>query len=678
MKRIHRFVSLLIALMIIASAPVHCALADGESWIVSDLMGSVTADTDVALEDDFHAFVNREWLATAEIPEGHVDASPFLDRELEVQEQIELLMTDETQTSHEAQLVQTLYAQYTDMDARNALGMEPVKVRIDDILALETLDDVTQYILQHESNKASTFVDLSMSADFVDSSVQRLWLAAPAFFMENADEYRETSEWGAMLKDAYGALAVGLLTHAGLSEEEAVKCWNDAFEFETLIAQASMGLEATLADDYPASVYNPVTLAELEALSPVYPIAGILKPFVDAGVDSFILSDPGWLAQMNEIYTEENVEQIKAYLICDIAFNLSYILDQTCLDLWDEWTSTVYGMEVKTDVEDVAYNYCSNLLDMLVGRMYSDAYVTEETKANVEAMVDGVVTVYRGRLENCSWLSEETRQMALRKLDNLTVRVAYPNDWSRYETAALNFAGNDAGGDLISSCLAIDSYFLQYQIDRLTTPTDGGWWITTPQAVNAFYDAGDNSINIPAGILGGAFYDPQAPDETNMGRIGMIIAHEITHAFDDFGSQYDEKGNFVNWWTEADYDAFYARLSDVSAYFSQFEVLPGLYVNGDLVVGEAVADLGALSCMLEIARAEEDFDYALFFEGYAAMWRELQTAAGMEDRVRTDPHPPQYLRTNAIVQQFEEFYETYGIVEGDGMYLAPEARLSVW
>lgn len=486
------------------------------------------------------------------------------------------------------------------------------------------------------------------------------------------------SEWGMLLKDAHETLIVSLLTHVGLTEEDAARCWNDAFALETMIARASMGLEATLADDYLDSIYNPVSLPELEALSPVYPIAGILKTYVDAGIDSFILGDPGWLTGMNEIYTEENVESIKAYLICDIAFYLSDILDQTCMDLWDEWTSTVYGMEVKTDVEDAAYNYCSNLLDMLVGRMYSDAYVTEETKANVESMIDGIVTVYRKRLENNGWLSAETKRMALRKLDNLTVRVAYPNDWSRYETASLRFPGNEAGGNLISSFQAINSYFLRHQIDRLTTPTDGGWWITTPQTVNAFYDAGDNSINIPAGILGGIFYDPQAPVETNMGGIGMIIAHEITHAFDDFGSQYDEMGNFANWWTDADYKAFYGKLNGVSAYFSQFEVLPDLRVNGDLVVSEAVADLGAMSCMPEIARGMDAFDYALFFEAYAAMWRKLETVSGVENLVRTDTHPPQYLRSNAIVQQFEQFHETYEISENDGMYLAPEKRLSVW
>lgn len=234
------------------------------------------------------------------------------------------------------------------------------------------------------------------------------------------------------------ALVVQLLMHAGLSGEEAALYWENAFEFETAIAQGSTGLEATLADDYLDLIYNPVSLAELEALSPVYPITGILKTYIDAGVDSFILGDPGWLARMNEIYNEENVEKIKAYLICDITFYLSDILDQTCMDLWDEWTSSVYGIEVKTDIEDAAYSYCSNLLDMLVGRMYAGAYISEETKEHVEAMIDAVIMVYRGRLENCDWLTEETKQTALRKLDRLTVRVAYPDDWSRYETEMLS------------------------------------------------------------------------------------------------------------------------------------------------------------------------------------------------------------------------------------------------
>jgi len=649
-----------------------------EAWIVSDLMGSMTARTTVSPKDDFHAYVNREWLSSAELPEGYVNFNTFVDRELEVQEQIKALLTDDSSSSHEAQLVQNLYAQYTDMDARNALGMAPLKIRIDEILSIETLEDVTNYILNHEQNMCDAFFYSMIGADYADSSKQCLWISAPVFSLENADEYRQMSDVGMLMKEACDKLNIGLLTHAGMAEEDARRIISDAFAFETMIAQASMGVEATLEDDYLDAIYNPVSSAELEALSPCYPITGILRTYIDAGVDSFILSEPNWLARMNELYTEDNVELMKAYLICDTATYMADILDQTCLDLLDDWTSTVYGIEIVTDIEDAAYSYCSVMLDMLVGRMYADAYVTAQTKADVEAMVADIVAVYRSRLEACDWLSEETKQMAIRKLDKLKIRVAYPDDWSRYEAAELSFAGSEEGGDLVGSICAAQRFFRQHTIERLITPSDGGWWITTPQTVNAFYDASDNSINIPAGILGGVYYDPDASDEANMGGIGLIIAHEITHAFDDFGSQFDENGNYVNWWTDADAEAFYTRLDAVASYFDRIEVLPGQSVNGELVVGEAVADLGAMSCMLEIAKESNGFDYRKFFESYAAMWRMMETEEGLMQRLQTNTHPPHYLRTNAIVQQFEEFHKAYDIVEGDGMYLAPEKRLSVW
>lgn len=188
----------------------------------------------------------------------------------------------------------------------------------------------------------------------------------------------------------------------------------------------------------------------------------------------------------------------------------------------------------------------------------------------------------------------------------------------------------------------------------------------------------DNSINVPAAILGGVFYDPEASEAEQMGSLGMIIGHEITHGFDSNGSQYDKDGNLSNWWTEEDRTAFNERTQKVADYFSQFEVVNGAKVNGQMTIGETVADLGGISCMMEIAGGIENFDYAAFFKSYAHLWR-TQTLAQIEELIlQSDVHPPGYLRTNAIVQQFQEFYDAFGVKEGDGMYLAPEERLSVW
>ena len=219
---------------------------------------------------------------------------------------------------------------------------------------------------------------------------------------------------------------------------------------------------------------------------------------------------------------------------------------------------------------------------------------------------------------------------------------------------------------------------MQQEIEKAKAKIDSNMWSKPPQEVNASYRATDNSINIPAGILGGAFYDPEASEAEQMGAIGMIIGHEITHGFDENGSQYDKDGNLNNWWTEEDRAAFEERSSKVSDYFSQFEVLPGVYINGELTIGETVADLGGLSCMLEIAKGIDGFDYEAFFKSYARLWKSQMLPNMLEMTVQTDPHPPGYLRTNAIVQQVQEFYDTFGVEEGDGMYLAQDERLAVW
>ena len=318
---------------------------------------------------------------------------------------------------------------------------------------------------------------------------------------------------------------------------------------------------------------------------------------------------------------------------------------------------------------------------MAVGKMYADAYVQPKTKQDVEELITKVVAVYRERLQNTSWLGEDTRKKAIEKLDALKVRVAYPDDWSLYDYTGLTLKSKEEGGNLLTNVMAIKEMNREQNVQKALTPIDSNMWITTqaaPQTVNAFYYFLDNSINIPAGILGGDFYDPEASEEKMMGTIGMIIGHEITHGFDTGGSQFDKDGNLKNWWTSEDKAAFANRTAKVAEYFGQFEVLPGVFVNGQLTIGETVADLGGLSCMLEIAGTMEDFDYTTFFTSYATLWKEQASQNILELQTRTDAHPPGYLRTNAIVQQVQEFYDTFNVTEGDGMYLAPEDRLSVW
>ena len=215
-------------------------------------------------------------------------------------------------------------------------------------------------------------------------------------------------------------------------------------------------------------------------------------------------------------------------------------------------------------------------------------------------------------------------------------------------------------------------------VKLVNTKVDRSKWLADPQEVNAYYSPSDNSINIPAGILGGAFYSPKGGEEELLGGIGMVIGHEITHAFDTNGSQFDENGNFVNWWTEADRKAFDKRSKKISDYFSTLEVMPGVKADGELVLSEAIADLGGLSCVTAIGRGVPGFDFSKFFKAYARLWRNRKTKEAEEQRIKEDVHPLSYLRTNVNVQQIPEFYTAFGVKPGDGMYLAPEERVALW
>lgn len=650
--------------------------ADGTvpTWINSNILGSVTAETEVSPRDDFHLFVNKDWILSAQIPEGENSVTVFNEINYSVRDQVLSLLEGDEQPGYEGKLAQQLYRAYIDIDARNAAGIAPVMPFIEEIRKIETIDELTAYC-QRSDQLANELCGTVVMADYEDSSRNAVFLTGMPFTLDDADEYKHMTSVGERRKQALTPMLEKLLVRVGYSEPEAADVVQRMFDLEGQIASVSMGSEAAKQPDFRQAIYNPVTVAELDALAPVFPITALYGDYIDRGVERFILTDKAWLAKMNEVYTQDNLEGFKAILLCQTLRTACTYLDQSCIDLADEASSIINGIEVHSVLENDAYEVCSSSLDMAIGRMYCDHFVSPETKADVENIIADVISIYKNRLTNNTWLGEETRQKAVEKLDHLRVRVAFPDDWSNYDVSGIVFP---EGGTLIDYMLALAQHDYREMLKDSTEPVDPDQWGMPPQTVNAFYDPSDNSINILAGLLTGPFYDAEAPMASNLGGVGVVIAHEITHGFDTTGSQFDKMGNMVSWWTEADRAAFTERTDKVDAYFSSIEVLPGKFCDGQLTIGETVADLGAVSCMLEMAKAKEDFDYNAFFTTYAKLWGRQMPLEKQESLLITDPHAPGHLRTNATVQQFQEFYDTYSVVEGDGMYLAPDKRLSVW
>lgn len=662
-----------------AEAAKIFACYDGEvnmRWENSDVEGAVKASTVTDPTEDLTVYVNKDWVVSSSLDSTHSTVSSFSQAADEVVNKVTGLLEGGELGTHEGRLVQTLYGDYMDMDARNELGIEPIKPYLEKLAAISTMEELTAY-LSGDDSLSEDMATWYCSLDTADGSKTSVYIRSPRLTLEDADLYRTPTAASRTRLAATRTLLEKQLVRVGYSQTEAAAAVDKCYSYESELGKAMLGASAQTRSDYFKLTYNPMSLSQLKEVCANYPIEDTVKAVTDVGVDNFIIDDTGWLKQLNALYVPENLDRLKAWLICRTVFNTIDSLDQESLDIYDEYVGTIDGISYKTDMKTSAYETCSSLLDMATARVLCDGYVTAEMKSDVAGIIDECVAVYKKRLEKIDWLGSETRAAAIEKLNKLTVRIGGPEDWTQYGYDALTLKSKAEGGTLISNTLLIQ----QFDTDRQAAIAGGkagiNSWEMLPQEINAFYNASDNSINILAGILTAPFYDANASRETNLGSIGFIVGHEITHAFDSQGSQFDGDGRQINWWTDADRAAFQKRTQKVSDYFSTILALPGMFIDGDLTNGEAVADLGGMSCTLEIARKEASFNYKEYFTAIATMWRTIRSPERAVKQM-SNVHPPAYLRVNVTVQQFEEFYTAFGVKEGDGMYLPPEERLSVW
>lgn len=655
-----------------------CGFAEA-SWVNSDITAPGDVSGKPSPRDDFHFAENYEWLQAAKIKIGESYVSSFSERSDEVEEEIRALLADDSIKGHEAVLTRRFYRMLLEWDERDRMGTEPVMPYIARIEKIKTMDDLTAYLTDADDpHFGSLLMRAGVTPDGRDATNETVTIWPSSLLLSNANDYRVAKLGGPAkrCKDANDVFIVKLLKKAGYEAERA-KAMNDAvFRIEKKLSAKSMGTEELRMPEARRACYNVRTRKELAAASANFPLVAILDSLGYGESREFVLREPEWLKNINEVYVQENLEDIKCLLIARTLFSNANMLDREARGWAAERTNSIMGSSGSIPDETYAYEMLKTLLDEPLGRVYAEKYADPAVKERIEALIHKVVDYYREMLRKEEWLSKKTREKAIAKLDALTVRAAYPEKWEDF--SELDFKDHAAGGSLTEAAAAILRFERKRDAKLVNTKVDKSKWITSPQTVNAYYLPSDNSINIPAGILGGVFYPKDGKTEGLLGGIGMVIGHEITHAFDTNGSQYDENGNMLNWWTEEDKKKFDARAKAISDYFSTLDAMPGIKVNGKMVLSEAIADLGGLSCMTVIARGIEGFDFPKFFGAYAKVWRSRATKEFEEYITKEDVHPRSFLRTNVNVQQLQEFYDAFGVRPGDGMYLAPEKRLALW
>lgn len=665
----------IISILFVFSVLFSIYAENTKPWINSNIIENVTKNTPTNLKDDFSLYVNKDWLLNTEVPSGQIYISGTAEHKDILQKNIISVLEGKDASFYEGKLAQTFYKTYIDMKTRNKLGVKPLMPFIKEIQNIKTLEDLTNYLLR-EDQLSNKLFDTEIQPSFNDSSKKAVCLSPISLSLSNAKEYKNPTEKTKRIKDAKTEKIISTITYAGFSKKEAKKIVNNMFMFEEKIAFSMFDNEIASSSDYFTVINNNFTLKELQNKTKNFPICEILAPYTKAGISNFVVTEPKYFEKLDELYIEENIELIKAKLMCD-NINYSNLLNQTCIDICDKEKSTINGKKFKSNLKNDAYTLTNSFFIMAIGQMYVENFVSPQMKEKVTNICNQIVNVYRTKLAKNDWLNKETCKKAIEKLDAITFYIAYPDDWSIYEKKGLVLKENST---IIDNIITINQYQKQKDISEFFNSRQQVWAANIgPQTINAFYNPTNNSISILSGFMNGIVYQPEYKDEQLLATVGMIMGHEITHAFDQTGSQFDKDGNLNTWWTKEDSKNFAEKTSKVIDYFSTIEVFPGRFLDGAFTLGENVADLGSLKCLMQITKQYENFDYDLFFKTYARLWSFKWVKKGAAEAILLeDTHSPGYVRCNAVLQQLQEFYDTYNIKEGDGMYLAPEKRVSVW
>ena len=629
------------------------------------------------LKDDFYEAINAEWLAEAEIHSDASTVNAFSQLADDVQETLmadfQAMLSGEKDVPEELTDFIEFYRLAADYETRGALGAEPLMPYLERIESIESLEAFRSEWPKLIAEALPVPLGLGVMADMGDASVNALYMAHPGLFFSVKDYYLDDATCAAM-QDLFKEMSVNLLVMAGKTEEEAHKIASGALAFDERIA--AYALTAEESSDVTAS-YNPVSLAELDAQVEVLDLAAGLEVLMDEVPETVILTEPEYFAALDEVICEETFSEMKDWMIVNTVNALAVYLDMDFRVEAGAFGRAISGIAEPVPPEEAAYNLTTDTFSEVVGIYYGRTYFGEEARDDVRTMVEAFVEVYKERLADNDWLSEQTREMAIRKLETMSVNVGYPDEANPVYALFKTIPASE-GGTLLENAMAFSVASIEYNLGQCGKSVDRGEWPLSANTVNAMYSPLNNSINFPAAILQAPFYSPEQSTSANYGGIGAVIAHEISHAFDPNGSKFDENGSLSNWWTEEDL----ARFEELSqAMIEEFDGLDyaGGKVNGALTVSENVADAGGLSCALEaLKKAEAEPDLAEFFTGWARIWREKSTPEYAAMLLTLDEHAPNKLRANIQLQNMDDFFTTFGIEEGDGMYRAPEDRVSIW
>lgn len=651
----------------------------GCSLPFKNMMQEVVEDDEdfVRYQDDYYDSVTRELLSEIELEPTDAQWTWFGElsaaSDEDIREIIHEIIDDDTafEKGTMEQKIKDLYECIMETYEYETIEYGSIEPYVHHIENAQTIDEYVDAVVRFSADKsfASTIGGYYVQQDMADSGIYSVYLMGPDTLI--GKEYLE-NEATKEYCDIYFDYMKNCFEVYGMSEQEAATAQAKVENLLRIICDATL----TTQESYnPTYTYNVMTPQELQNIYTNVDVTAMLTTLGLQDVETFILSDVEQAKTVNALLVEDYLEALKLYsvFVC-----LNDTGEYTCAklkELQQSCYNEMNGITRNESHEEQAINQVKNILSWEFAKIYVKKNFSETNKREVEAMIAEIIANYEDVILRQDWLSEATKQKAIRKLETMSVKIGYPDVWPEI-CDELQIKSLKEGGTYLSNILDYSEIAQKKDLRKIGKEVDRSEWDVTPQTVNAYYDPFNNEIVFPAAILQPPFYDGDREYAANLGGIGYVIAHEVSHAFDASGSLYDEYGNYNPWWTEEEEAAYKRKSQDIVAYYNQYEFL-GNKVNGELTLSENIADLGAIVCIANIIGNNES-DLDKMFTQLAYNWSCDETVEYGLYLLANDTHAPNKIRVNAVLSSCDAFYQAYDIKSTDKMYVAPEMRVGIW
>ncbi|MFC7421181.1 M13 family metallopeptidase [Iodobacter arcticus] len=664
------------ALSIIAATLAFGAQATSRSGLDAERF-----DQSIRVQDDLYHSVNGTWLKNTEIPSDKPSHGAFLilrDRaEAQVRSIVEMAASQNGAPGSAVKKVGDLYQSYMNEALVEQRGLAPLQATLAAIADLKDQKELAAQFAQLSLLGLNAPFGVYVGQDEKNSTAYIINVYQTGLSLPDRDYYLKSDAKFMAAREALAIYFERLLKLSGESQVDVAAL----LAFETELAQVQW---TKVENRDPQKTYNKKTLAELKTLAPDFAWDEYWQAMgVQGKAESVVVSQPSYIKAMSQIIAKTPLATLKVWLKFKTLDQYANALPKAYVDLaFDFHGKALSGVPEQKPRWKKAIAATNSSLGEAVGELYIAKHFTPEAKAKMDVMVKNLMASYRTGIKDLTWMSAATKLKAQEKLSKFTVKIGYPEQWIDYSTLDIK------ADDLLGNLQRAQRFTSAREIAKLGKPIDRKEWGMTPQTVNAYYNPSMNEIVFPAAILQAPFFDPTADDAVNYGAIGGVIGHEISHGFDDQGSQYDGDGNLKNWWGKQDSKAFKALTSKLVAQYDAYEAIPGKHVNGKLTLGENIADLSGLAVAYKAyqlslagkpsAKIDGYSGEQRFFLGWSQVWASKMREPMTLQLLLTDPHSPGQFRANGAAVNSDAFYKAFNVKEGDTMYKPSKERIRIW